>query len=70
MVNYICPRCHIDLKRKGNFNFHINRKFPCVPVLAKKTDIEIVMEKLKIQDEELQKQKKEIIMLKEKLNLS
>ncbi len=30
MVNYTCPKCNKDFKRKENLNYHLNKKFNCI----------------------------------------
>ena len=30
MVKYICETCGYTTKRKGNYNTHLNRKYPCI----------------------------------------
>ena len=30
MVKYICKTCGYSTNRKGNYNSHLNRKYPCI----------------------------------------
>jgi hypothetical protein len=34
MVNYNCKQCNRNFKKKYNYNKHINRKYPCKPVIT------------------------------------
>ena len=38
MVKYTCPTCHKIFPRKSQYDFHINRKYPCKPLINENTD--------------------------------
>ncbi len=39
MVKYSCPKCNKEFDRKSNYLDHINKKFPCVPLVENNTPI-------------------------------
>lgn len=70
---YTCNLCNKIFDRKGNYEYHINRKNPCViqPTLTRIDIIENekkeMEERLKIQDQkiiELQEQMKHLLSIK------
>ena len=58
MVEHICIKCGKIFDRKSTYNYHINRKNPCIPSnpLQKRVEqLEIQVEQLKQIVQDLQK---------------
>jgi uncharacterized C2H2 Zn-finger protein len=39
MPNYKCDRCLKEFEKKSQYDYHINRKFPCKKIPPKTADI-------------------------------
>lgn len=51
MVEHICHKCNKKFTHKASYDYHINKKNPCVPPLDKIQELE---EKIKEINEKLQ----------------
>lgn len=67
MVTYICSKCNKSFDRKNNYEYHINRKFSCVPQNTKleKTgeNLSIILDLLKYQNTKIELLEKKIEQL-------
>lgn len=63
---YTCYLCNKTFDRKGNYEYHMNRKNPCV-IQSTLTRMDILENEKKEMEEKLKNQDKKIIELQEQM---